>query len=282
MKKIMFLFAAVLILAATGCSKEEAATNDVQYVSELKINFAGDTKVSATPNSSGLKYSWEDGDRIEVWEDQNTTVRAKIFLYDEASDSFKPEDDRDDNKLEINKKYFAVTGSEWYNISVENGNSVVPMELKGGTGIKSVLMITDVFTATAMNTMATMHHIVGVVEIPVKAAADNAKLKQLGLNSRTANQALRGPFNVSPLTPYEFSFGTNGYFDSYNQTERGTPIELSTTEVTSIFVPAFPGTYSTIDIKYTLDGGVEKTINTNHQLIVNRGEITKISEYTLD
>ena len=208
---------------------------------------------------------------------------AKYFVYDETSGSFKPQNDRDDYKLEINKKYFATTeNTTWYYISVEDNKSVVPMQLQGGRGIESVPMITDIFTATAENTMATMHHIVGVVEIPVKAADDNAKLKLLGLNSLSANQALRGEISVSPLAPYNILSNILSYYDSYNQTEQGTPIELSTTQVTSIFVPAFPGTYSTIDIKYTLDGGVEKTINTNHQLIVNRGEITKISEYTLD
>ncbi len=282
MKKIMFFIAAAVVLAAVGCSKEDAAKSEVQYVSELKIGFEGDTRVSTTHDpSSGLKFAWEDGDFIEVWEDKNESASRKMFVYDSSSGSFKPKSDSD--KLEVNKQYFATTTSEGYWISVVDGKSVVTMELAGGLGINKVPMITDVFTATAENTMATMHHIVGAVEIPVKAKSTGAKLQQIVINTQTANQAIRGEFNASPVSPYtSFTGSLLGYFDSPNQTLSDTPIDLSTTEVISIFIPAWEGTYSTIDIKYTLVGGSEKTINTNHSLIVERGKVTKISEFTLE
>ena len=44
MKKVMFFLAATLVFMATGCNKENTVTDDVQYVSELKVNFEGDTK----------------------------------------------------------------------------------------------------------------------------------------------------------------------------------------------------------------------------------------------
>ena len=79
MKKIMFLFAAAVVLAAVGCSKDDAALNDVQYVSELKINFDGDTRVSASHSAAGLKFAWEDGDVVYVYEDGNTSATAKML-----------------------------------------------------------------------------------------------------------------------------------------------------------------------------------------------------------
>lgn len=279
MKKVMFLLAATLVLVATGCNKENAVADDVQYVSELKVNFEGDTRVSTSHSEAGLKFAWEDGDNIEVWEDLNTSALRKIFTYDATTQTFKPSSNSD--KLEIGKKYFAVNASNWYYIDATDGKSSIPMTLKGGTGVNNVPMISDVFEATAENTMTTMHHIVGVVEIPVKASANGKQLQRVGLNSQTANHALRGDFTITPEAPYTLT-STYGYFDNYNQLASDSPIDLSTSEVKSIFVPAFPGTYSTIDIKYQLVGESEKKIETGHQLVVERGEITKISVQTLN
>ncbi len=281
MKKTMFVFAAALMMVA--CSNEEVAVNDdVQYVSELKVNFGG-SRVAVDHNpASGLTFAWQNGDVIEVWEDLNESGSRKIFEYDATAGCFKPQDGRDDNKLEVGKKYFAVTASSGYWISVEDGKSVVPMELKNGAGLGKLPMITDAFEATAENTTATMHHTVGVIEIPVKAATSGVKLQQLGLNSQTANLALRGDFNISPEAPYTLS-SPYGYFDSYNQTSTATPIELKTSEATSIFIPAWPNTYTTATIVYTLEGGTEKSISTPvTNFTVKRGKITKLNEVTLE
>ena len=276
----MFLFAAALMMVA--CSNEEIATNDdVQYVSELKLNFGkGDSRVAATHSAAGLKFAWEEGDVIEVWEDLNDSGSRKIFEYDATEGCFKPQNDSDENKLEVGKKYFAVTASTGYWISVEGGKSVVPMKLKGGRGLGKLPMITDVFEATAENTTATMHHTVGVIEIPVKATVSGVKLQTLGL--KNTSPAIRGDFNMSPgvLDSWENVYG---YFDSYNQTSSGPLIELSNTKATSIFIPAWPNTYTSATIAYTLEGGIEKTITTAiSDLTVVRGKITKVSEVTLE
>ena len=274
------MFAAALMMVA--CNNEEIVTNDdVQYVSELKLSFeGGDSRVAATQSAAGLKFAWEDGDVIEVWEDLNTTATRKIFEFDATAGCFKPQNDSDENKLEVGKKYFAVTASVAYWISVKDGKSVVPMLLKGGMGLGQLPMITDVFEATAENTTSTMHHTVGVVEIPVKAAAAGAKLQTLGL--KNTSPAIRGNFNMSPevLDSWEDVYG---YFDSYNQTASDTPIELKTTETISIFIPAWPNTYTTATIAYTLEGGIEKTIETPvTNFTVQRGKITKLNEVILD
>ena len=275
MRKSIYLFAAILVLAAVGCNKDNVTQSDVQYVSELKIGFENDTRVGFSHDSNGLKFEFENGEAIEVWEDLNESGSRKIFVYDSSAEAFKPQSDSD--KLEVGKKYFAVTSSSWYYISVEDGKSVVPMQLKGGTGISKIPMITDVFTATAESTMATMHHIVGVVEIPVKTTANDVKMKQVGIRSTTA---CRGDFNISPIAPYAYS-DTYGYFDNFNQTASSTPINLSTT-VQSMFIPVWPNTYPDVKIVYTLDGGSEKEITTGRSLTVERGKITKISEITLE
>ena len=82
MKKTMFMFAAALMMVA--CSNEEVAVNDdVQYVSELKVNFGG-SRVAATHDpASGLTFAWQDGDFIEVREDlDDQSASGKILEYD--------------------------------------------------------------------------------------------------------------------------------------------------------------------------------------------------------
>ena len=267
------------MIITEGCTKQNVTDQTKQYVSGIRINFETETRVSTTHSAAGLKFAWEDGDNIEVWEDLNTSASRKLFTYDATTQTFKPSSNSD--KLEIGKKYFAVNASSWYYIDATDGKSSIPMTLKGGSGVNNVPMISDVFEATAENTMTTMHHIVGVVEIPVKASANGKQLQRVGLNSQTANHALRGEFTITPEAPYTLT-STYGYFDNYNQFASGSPIDLSTSEVKSIFVPAFPGTYSTIDIKYQFVGESEKTIQTGHQLVVERGKITKISIQTLN
>ena len=283
MKKIFYFFAATLVLAAVGCSKDDAASNDAKYVSEIKIGFEGDTRVSASHSAAGLKFAWEDGDTVDVYEDGNTSATAKMLEYDAASATFKPMSGNND-KLEVGKKYFAVTYSGWYWISVDDntGASVVDSKLGSGLGLKSIPMISDVFEATAENTMATMHHLVGVVEIPVKAAVDGVQLQNMSLYTQRANSAVSGYFAVSPVAPYDLIYsGRTGYFESYYQTASKAPIELSTTEATSIFIPAFPGIYEPIDFKYTLVGNNEEIFETERSLTVERGKITKVSEMVL-
>ena len=284
MKKIIFMFAAALMMVA--CNNEEIVTNDdVQYVSELKLNFeGGDSRVTATHSAAGLKFAWENGDVVYVYEDGNTDATAKMLEYDAASGTFKIEGGNTTNRLEAGKKYFAITYSDWYWISKDEntGASVVESKLGSGAGLKKIPLISEVFEATAENTMTTMHHLVGVVEIPVKAAVAGAKLQQLYLYTQRSNEAVTGFFAVSPVAPYTLIYGERtGYFQNANQTSTDAPIDLSTSEATSIFIPAFPGTYNPIDFKYTLVGGTETVIETNKTLVVERGKITKLTEFTL-
>lgn len=284
MKKIFYFFAATVVLAAVGCSKDDAASNDAKYVSEIKIGFEGDTRVSASHSAAGLKFAWEDGDAVYVYEDGNTEAIAKMLEYDAASATFKPLNGNNNEKLEVGKKYFAVTYSDWYFISKDEntGASVVESKLGNGLGLEKIPMISDVFEATAENTMATMHHLVGVVEIPVIAAVDGVQLQNMSLYTYRANSAVSGFFAVSPVAPYDLIYGDRtGYFESSYQTASDAPIELSTTKATSIFIPAFPGIYEPVDFKYTLVGNNEEIFETERSLTVERGKITKVSEMVL-
>ena len=249
MRKIMFLFAAAVVLAAVGCSKDDAALNDAQYVSELKINFEGGTRLSASHSAAGLKFAWEDGDVVYVFDD-GIKGEGKYLVYDAESDLFKPK--RDSDKLVVGKKYFAVTNtaSPYANIQEGTGFTSVLVKLVVGAGTEYIPMITDVFTVTAENTMATMHHTVGMVEIPVKAVSEGAKLVQLFISSK--NNVMSGNFYASPKAPY-FIRSSRGYSDIGNQDTSDTPIDLSTTEATSIFIPVFPGTYEAESIYFRVN-----------------------------
>ena len=287
MRKITFFAAVTLVLVAVGCSKDNTADNGVKYVSELKINFAG-TRVDYTHDSSGLKFAWVDGEEIKIWEDKNADADYKVYRYSADEGVFRPAENRDEYKLEVGKRYFAtpyeITAES---ISVVDGKSVAHMELEPDEGcLVRLPMISDVFEVTAQGAQANMHHIVGIVEIPVKAANTDAKLLYLALNSETSGSHLTGFFDVSPIAPYThaLNYDDDVNYESiyYPGDEDDAYIDLSTTEVTSIFVPVFPGTYSTIDLEYELVDGEPKTIKTDHELVVERGKITKISEFTLE
>jgi len=88
MKKIFYLFAATVVLAAVGCSKDDAAQEEVKYVSEIKIGFEGDTRVTAEQIASGLKFSFEDGEEIEVYAVDNIGVTMP-YEYDATTQTLK-------------------------------------------------------------------------------------------------------------------------------------------------------------------------------------------------
>ena len=178
MKKVMFFLAATLVFMATGCNKENTVTDDVQYVSELKVNFEGDTKVSAAHSVAGLKFNWEDGDVIKILEDGNAESPIYRYVYDASSESFKPEDEG--QKMVVGTKYFALkaVNANYNFITVNEGKSIVELDLETGAsderGLPAIPLISDVFTADASGTVATMHHLCGVVEVPVNLSAANA------------------------------------------------------------------------------------------------------------
>lgn len=278
MKKLMFLFAAALIMVA--CNNEEVVTNDdVQYVSELKLNFGGgDSRVDATHSAVGLKFAWEEGDVIRVYKDGDPTAITFYYNYDKNSESFKPMDES--YKMEVGQKYFAVRGQRSTNIplSLVDGNIVVKMNSEAdGFGLPAIPMITDVFTAKSNGTIATMHHLMGVVEIPVKLDASSTKeeAKQFKLYSNGGK--LARDFTAKPKSPY-----LNDVSEAYTTavSEEKTYV-LSKDEATSVFIPVLPGTHNSVQLTYCWGDASNKTTSLGINITVERGKITKINEETI-
>ena len=150
-------------------------------------------------------------------------------------------------------------------------------------------MISDVFTASADGTIATMHHLVGVVEVPA-TLDESSTVETLYRSGLSGVKGLAGEFIAIPEAPYfqEISEG-------YSTTSSGVlNVKLSKTTATSIFIPVLPGTYSTADLTldrlYYLVGSSTTTaggrkLNTydgaKETLVVERGKITKITECAL-
>lgn len=285
MKKIFYLFAATVVLAAVGCSKDDAAQEEVKYVSEIKIGFEGDTRVTAEQIASGLKFSFEDGEEIKVYDIDNTNVTI-YYVYDAATQTLKAK--YESYKLQEGKKYFAITDVR-SDIAVKvdsEGNVTAETQLNTTSGIKDMPMITDVFTASADGTVATMHHLVGVVEVPVKLDPESTcnVLYQLNL---AGVSGLSGDFTAIPEAPYIKEVTTPNattVSDVLNVT-------LSTESATSVFIPVLPGTYTdaiTLNRFYYKGEDLKNSgaalgddYSNPKTLVVERGKITKVTEHTI-
>lgn len=276
MKKIMFFVAAAFALVAVGCSKDDVANEGVEYVSELKLNFGkGDSRVAVTHNpASGLKFAWEDGDEIMVLENGNANSITYYYVYDAATESFKPK--YDSYKMTAGKEYFAVNHTRQTSIflSVEDGKSVVKMniERKEPYGLSNIPMITDVFTADANGTIATMHHLVGVVEIPVKLAEGSNVTKVNDFSLFVSGAKLGRNFTATPEAPYVKSVD-----EAYDESKIA-GCELSTETATFIFIPVLPGEYGQGALNFMCD--VFTTSVKVEAVNVKRGMITKVTEKT--
>ena len=99
----------LLCWVAVACSNEEIATQEeVQYVSELKVNFGkGDSRVSATHSDKGLKLEWTDGDAIGIVSLDGS--EKYIYLYNEDSKSFKSKST--ESSMKAGNTYFATRAS---------------------------------------------------------------------------------------------------------------------------------------------------------------------------
>lgn len=274
----MFFLAATLVFMATGCNKENTVTDDVQYVSELKVNFEGDTKVSAAHSPAGLKFDWEDGDLIRILEDGNAGSPRYEYVYDESSESFKPKDEG--QKMVVGTKYFALKAvNPVYNfITVEDGKSIVTLDLETGSsdkkGLPVIPLISDVFTADASGTVATMHHLCGVVEVPVNLSAEQAAQNVTYFSINSSDGKLAGSYTATPYSPY--FLGTSTPSNTAYSEEKTTPYAAGNT---TVFIPVLPGTCTGVFLNVHYDDGAGGTwINKEKQLVVERGKITKVTQ----
>lgn len=272
----MFMFAAALLMVA--CSNEEVAVNDdVKYVTELKLNFgSGDSRIAATHNpASGLKFAWEEGDEIIVFQNIADHSASVYYEYDKTSESFKL---KSGVAMQEGTDYFAVMRpSSICNVANEGTDNVqVGLKLDNNISMKELPLISDVFTADAGGTIATMHHLVGMVEIPVKLGntATYTTVEQFTLYANGGK--LGGSFTAKPMSPYikETSTGDDTAY------ENGGPYALNTATATSVFIPVLPGTYNDVKLNYFYDES-SKQVSLGDITVV-RGKITKVAETTVN
>mgnify|MGYP003293244573 CR=1 FL=1 len=277
MKKIFYFFAATLVLAAVGCSKDDAATNDVQYVSELIVNFEGDTRVSASHSAAGLKFAFKNGDVIKVSKISADIMANQDFVYDETEGKFVTTG----NPLKVGDEYIAM-----YNLKATKYNSGIKVNgfLSDETAsnmFDDMPMVSSTFVADASGTIATMHHLLGVVEIPVKSSKATDKLKEILLT--TDGTVIRGSLECY-ISDYTLTIA--GHSHRKFVSESG--VDLNQSTATSIFIPVFPCTEAetvTIDYKLADDESYQYL---NHskiggkKLTVERGKITKLKELVLE
>ena len=275
MKKTMFMFAAALMMVA--CSNEEVAVNDdVKYVTELKLNFgSGDSRIAATHSTAGLNFAWEQGDEIIVVQNREGYSASVYYVYDESSESFKP---KSSVAMQEGTDYFAVMSpSSICNVANEGTDNVqVGLKLDANISMKQLPLISDVFTADAGGTIATMHHLVGMVEIPVKLGntATYTTVEQFTLYA--SGGKLGNNFTAKPMSPYIKDTST-GYENAY---ENEGAYTLSTTTATSVFIPVLPGTHNDVWLNYYYNS-TSKQVNLG-SITVERGKITKVDDTTVN
>lgn len=291
MKKIISLLSAVLALVAVGCSKDITANDEVgKIVNTLTVDIEGsnDTRLSATHSATGLKFNWDVADEIYV-------VPAEADNYNFGKYKFKSNGTFEfsagsGTPMEVGKKYYAVYGTKYARDDVGfNSESQIRAFLNlsplvnATTSISWLPMISEVFTCTADGTIATMHHVAGVIEAPVKVAEGTQKMTLFGLYSGT--NTMSGWVSVSPSATPEWtvakydngSIGTTKYVDWEGE------LSLTTTEQ-SIFIPVLPDTYTNINVYYNLGDETNRETDEEHyqtNLVVERGKITKLPVTTL-
>ena len=273
MKKIMLFFVVACIM--TACNNDNEVLNEPQYITEFKADFSADTRMTVNSSAAGLKFTWENGDNLYVFQADNPTVYQKKYVYDAATQTFKLATGGY-TAMETGKKYFATNDVFYSGIvfTIEGDEILFKAKLyyTAGYDIADIPLISDVFDAKADGTIARMHHTVGLVEVPVKldAGSSSTTLKNLGFSESA------GSFIATPASPY-FKEATDASFSSWaNMDDK----ELSTTTATSIFIPMLPGTYVNPNLNYNY-GGTSRQKSLTGTLTVERGKITKLPEQTL-
>ena len=291
MKKIISLLSAVLALVAVGCSKDITANDEVgKIVNTLTVDIEGsnDTRLSATHSAAGFKFNWDASDEIYV-------VPAEADNYNFGKYKFKSNGTFEfsagsGTPMEVGKKYYAVYGIKYssdemgFNSEGQIRTFLQMSSMVGATtSISWLPMISDVFTCTADGTIATMHHVAGMLEVPVKVAEGTQKMTMFGLYSGT--NTMSGWVSVSPSATPDWTVAkyNNGSIGTTKYVDWKEELSLTTTEQ-SIFIPVLPDTYTNINVYYNLGDETNRETDEEHyqtNLVVERGKITKLPVTTL-
>ena len=281
MKKIMFVLVAALACVVTACSEDEAVVNNNEnLITELNLAIEGsDSRLTGehVPDV-GFKFQWENNEPVYVYPAEEGKSTPVMFLYDAEDQIFKLDTDEEVG-LVAGKEYYAVCG-RMQDSGFNSGKVCAKMQLWNSL-LASLPMVSDIFTATADGTFATLHHMAGIVEIPVKGSGEIYDIK-LSVSGST-DEKLCNVFDVT--------FDAEGKVSTIDKTATSSctsmkptinpnssnMLTLSETEQ-SLFFPALPGTYDNVQIYYYIknEGGGWSKGNLG-TLTVQRGKINKKS-----
>ena len=277
MKKIMLFLAVACIMAA--CNNDNEVVNEPQYITEFKAVFGGaDSRIAAEASDAGLKFTWDDEDALYVV----TPDLAEVYeyTYNEATGNFELQVYDDEQGMTAGTQYIA------FRDLVPDGEGGLEGELERENDPYDpdaiyIPLISDEFTAEADGTIAEMHHIVGMVEVPVELAAASAIDKLEGVGIMVANGKVVGPFSAKPEDPYFDAKIEDGnvYPNSITYREE----TLNKTTSVSYFIPMLPGIYENPELYYYYENG-SVTEQLTGTLTIERGKVTQlpVQEVTLN
>ena len=276
MKKILLFFAVATILAA--CNNDNEVLNETQYITEFKADFGGaDTRMTATADN-GLKFAWDDGDWLYVYNPEDESDYYE-FYYDSSDDKFYLYLSSKSNEgLTVNKSYFATSqGLDNDSYTSVGGNFAVKTQLWHGD-VSTIPLISDLFLAKADGTIATMHHTVGVVEVPVKLDAESTISKSVDVSIAVSDDNVVGSFYATPKSPYYA--GIIGGGDFYDDSYAYQHATLNKSTFVSFFIPMLPGTYVNPKLWYHDEDGelAADPVGLTGTLTIERGKVTKMPE----
>ena len=280
MKKIMFVLVAALACVVTACSEDETVVNNNEnLITELNLAIEGsDSRLTGehVPDV-GFKFQWENGDPVYVYPAEVGNSTFVTFVYDATNKIFKL--DTGEEGLVEGKQYYAVCG-KMQDSGFNSDKICAKMNLQNHL-LANLPMVSDIFTATADGTFATLHHMAGIVEIPVKGSGEIYDIKLDVYNSTDKN--LCNYFDVN--------FDAEGQVSTIEKTatsscttmnptlnpKSSNMLTLSETEH-SLFFPALSGTYDKVKIQYSKkDAGGGWSTDYLGTLTVERGKINKKS-----
>lgn len=280
MKKIMLFFAVACIMAA--CNNDNEVLNEPQYITEFNAVFGGaNTRMTTDASAAGLKFSWEDEEIIYVY---NPTDEDDYFEYKYNSSTGKfvlYYAQKNDEGMTVNQTYFATTHLLYANsFTTVDGSFAVKTQLYN-SGVSAISLISGPFMAKADGTIASMHHTVGVVEIPVKLGAGST-INELGnVSIYIPGAELVGEFYATPESPYCAGNVEDGdFFDEAYACQSAT---LNESTSVSFFIPMLPGTYTNPQLWYydENDDPVINPVNLTGTLTIERGKVTKLPVQTV-
>lgn len=275
MKKIMLFLAVAGIMAA--CNNDNEVLNEPQYITEFKAVFSGaDSRIAAEASDAGLKFTWDDEDALYVATPD--LAEAHEYAYNAAT-----------GKFELENGEGMTAGTQY--IALRDLGPVGKGGLKGELESENdpydpdaidIPLISDEFTAEADGTIAEMHHLVGMVEVPVELAAASAIDKLEGVGIMVANGKVVGPFSAKPEAPYFVDNIEDGnvYPNSITYREE----TLNTTTSVSYFIPMLPGIYENPELYYYYENDGSVTKQLTGTLTIECGKVTQlpVQEVTLN